>query len=76
MIAALLALALGASAADAAPSKLVMQLQSKDQALLDAIAGGDRATWERTLTPDAIYVDENGATRGPALSRFSAAGTD
>jgi hypothetical protein len=46
----------------AAASTLATQLQSRDQALLDAIALGDRATWERTLTPDAIYVDENGAT--------------
>ena len=46
----------------AAASTLAAQLQSRDQALLDAIAVGDRGTWERTLTPDAIYVDENGAT--------------
>jgi len=41
---------------------LAMQLQEKDQALLDAVAAGDRAIWERTLTTDAIYVDENGTT--------------
>jgi hypothetical protein len=62
MVALFLALALEASAAQATPSKLAIELQAKDQALLDAVATGDRATWERTLTPDAIYVDENGAT--------------
>lgn len=35
-------------------------LRARDQALLDAIAPGNRALWERTLTDDAIYVDENG----------------
>src|SRR5262245_31971898 len=43
-----------------APSALVSHLRSKDQALLDAVALGDRAVWERTLSADAIYVDENG----------------
>ena len=37
-------------------------LRRNDQALLDAIAPGDRKTWERLLTPDAVYVDENGVT--------------
>jgi Domain of unknown function (DUF4440) len=36
------------------------RLRADDQALLDAIAPGDRAVWERLLTKDAIYVDENG----------------
>lgn len=39
---------------------LASELRSKDQALLDAIAPGNRAVWEEALTPDAIYVDENG----------------
>ena len=62
MVAVLLSLVLQASAAQAVPSKLAIELRAKDQALLDAVAPGDRATWERTLLPDAIYVDENGAT--------------
>jgi hypothetical protein len=37
------------------------QLRASDQALLDAIAPGDRTVWERLLTKDAVYVDENGA---------------
>jgi len=36
-------------------------LRAKDQALLDAIAPGDRKTWDEALAPDAVYVDENGA---------------
>jgi ketosteroid isomerase-like protein len=37
------------------------QLRAADQALLDAIAPGDRAVWERLLAKDAVFVDENGA---------------
>ena len=37
------------------------QLRANDQALLNAIAPGDRAVWERLLAKDAVYVDENGA---------------
>jgi hypothetical protein len=37
------------------------QLRAADQALLDAIAPGDRTVWERLLAKDAVYVDENGA---------------
>jgi hypothetical protein len=36
-------------------------LRARDQALLDAIAPGDRKVWDAALAPDAIYVDENGA---------------
>ena len=35
-------------------------LRAKDQALLDAIAPGDRKVWETALASDAVYVDENG----------------
>ena len=35
-------------------------LRAKDQALLDAIAPGDRKVWEAALASDAVYVDENG----------------
>ncbi|NKJ19579.1 DUF4440 domain-containing protein [Dyella sp. SG609] len=56
MITLLLALAL----AGPADAPLETTLRAKDQALLDAIAPGDRALWERTLADDAIYVDENG----------------
>jgi hypothetical protein len=63
-LAMLLALAvltpLPALAAPASPA-LVAELRAKDQALLDAIAPGDKAVWERALSADAIYVDETGA---------------
>jgi ketosteroid isomerase-like protein len=35
-------------------------LRAKDQALLDAIAPGDRKAWEQALAADAVYVDESG----------------
>jgi uncharacterized protein DUF4440 len=35
-------------------------LRAKDQALLDAIAPGDRKVWDQALAADAVYVDENG----------------
>ncbi len=35
-------------------------LRQLDQRLLDAIAPGDRSTWDRTLAADAVYIDENG----------------
>jgi hypothetical protein len=38
----------------------VAQLHAKDQALLDAIAPGDRKVWDQALAPDSVYVDENG----------------
>jgi hypothetical protein len=72
MVAILLAMTMAEAAAAAAapPSRLAIELQAKDQALLDAVATGDRATWERTLTAEATYVDENGATltRGELLA--------
>ena len=42
------------------PGDLSETLRGKDQALLDAIAAGGQAIWDRTLTPDAVYIDENG----------------
>jgi ketosteroid isomerase-like protein len=35
-------------------------LRAKDQALLDAIAPGDKKVWDQALSADAVYVDENG----------------
>jgi ketosteroid isomerase-like protein len=57
----------------AAPSTdITATLRAKDQALLDAIAPGDRALWDKTLTDDAVYVDENGAIieRAPFLKEL------
>ncbi len=53
-----LALALQASAPTTAETTAL--LRAKDQALLDAIALGDRKVWEDALASDAVYVDENG----------------
>jgi ketosteroid isomerase-like protein len=62
MLPALLAFAAIQSASVEADSLAVQkQLRAADQALLDAIAPGDRSVWERLLTKDAVYVDENGA---------------
>jgi ketosteroid isomerase-like protein len=58
---ALLAPVVSAGLISGAPAALVQSLRAKDQALLDAFAPGDRATWVDTLTADAVYVDENGA---------------
>ena len=38
----------------------------QDQALLDAVAPGDRSVWEQALAPDAVYVDEAGAVMNRA----------
>lgn len=46
--------------AGGAPTAVERTLRQYDQALLDAIAPGDRAAWERLLAPGAVYVDENG----------------
>jgi ketosteroid isomerase-like protein len=46
----------------AAADATIDLLRAKDQALLDAIAPGDRKVWDDALAPDAVYVDENGVT--------------
>ena len=58
---ALAALALGSPslAADPAPEQI---LPGMAQALLDAVAVGDKAVWQRTLAPDVLFTDENGDT--------------
>jgi hypothetical protein len=52
--------AVAAAGGPGAPAGVVATLRAADQALLDAIAPGDRAAWDRALTPDAVYVDEDG----------------
>lgn len=62
MLPALLAIAaLQSTAIEADPAPIQKQLRMDDQALLDAIAPGDRSVWERLLAKDAVYVDENGS---------------
>jgi ketosteroid isomerase-like protein len=61
MLPALLVIAaLRTTAADPDLASVQNQLRTADQALLDAIAPGDKAVWERLLATDAVYVDENG----------------
>jgi hypothetical protein len=43
-----------------AVDQTIAQLRARDQALLDAIAPGERKVWEEALAADAVYVDENG----------------
>ena len=42
-------------------ARITELLRAKDQALLDAIAPGDKKVWDDVLAPGAVYVDENGA---------------
>jgi Domain of unknown function (DUF4440) len=57
----LLFAALGLYASPTTPDRTTELLRAQDQALLDAIAPGDRKVWDRALAADAVYVDENGA---------------
>jgi Domain of unknown function (DUF4440) len=54
------AMIVGLSAWCGAADETVDLLRKKDQALLDAIAPGDRKVWDAVLASDAVYVDENG----------------
>jgi hypothetical protein len=45
------------------PSAVAAQLRSSTQTLLDAIAPGDVAVWDRLLDEKAIQVDENNVVR-------------
>lgn len=58
--------ALRTAAADPALASVQTQLRMNDQALLDAIAPGDKTVWERLLARDATYVDENGTVMNRA----------
>jgi hypothetical protein len=53
------AFGVGAHAADA-PAPLRDELLKTTQALVDAIPLGDKAVWEKSLTDDAVIIDEFG----------------
>ena len=54
-----------ARATDAAGSEaLAAELRHNTQLLLDAIAPGDVAVWDKWLDPAALQVDENDVVRG------------
>jgi hypothetical protein len=56
-------LALAVAASSGTPdADLEKSLRAKDQALVDAYAPGNRATWEAALAPDALYLNENNVT--------------
>ncbi len=57
-----LALALQTPAITNTTDQITALLRAKDQALLDALAPGDRKVWEDALARDAVYVDENGVS--------------
>jgi hypothetical protein len=60
LLAGVLSLLNSPSTADPNIARQIAELRAKDQALLDAIAPGDRKVWEEALAADAVYVDENG----------------
>lgn len=53
----LLSLVFSSSAQQAAD--VPQSLRKMDQELLDAIAPGDRTTWDKMMSPDFLYADEN-----------------
>jgi len=53
------AIALAAPAQAADDPSLKAELQAKTQALLDAVAGGNKAVWDAATDPALIYVTEN-----------------
>jgi len=61
LLALLVIAALQSASIEVDPVAVQKQLRAEDQALLDAIAPGDKSVWERLLAKDAVYVDENGA---------------
>lgn len=65
-LAALAALLPAPALAAPAPPALVAELRGITQQLLDAVAPGNAAVWDRYLDPDLISVDENGVARGKA----------
>jgi len=50
----------------AEPPPVETELRQNTQALLDAIAPGDKTTWDRLLDPKVIQVDENDVVRDKA----------
>jgi len=60
MIALLAGLALQTAILTDAPGSLESTLRARDQALLDSLVSGNRALWDAALTPNAVYIDENG----------------
>jgi len=64
--AAFMALVPAPALAEPAPPALVAELRGLTQQLLDAVAPGNAAIWDRYLDPDVVHVDENGALQSKA----------
>lgn len=64
MILLFLAVLLALQLSPQTPDQITQLLRAKDQAMLDAIAVGNRKVWDEALAPDAVYVDENGTIIG------------
>jgi len=56
----------GATASAESAAETGQVLRTATQQLLDAIAPGEAATWDRWLDPAALQVDENDVVRGKA----------
>ena len=65
-LAALSALVPAPALAEPAPAEVVAELRGITQQLLDAVAPGNAAIWDRYLDPDLVHVDENGAIQTKA----------
>jgi len=63
MMASTAFLPIGTAASDVTPSAAASELRRSTQALLDAIAPGDVAVWDRLIDDRAIQVDENDVVR-------------
>lgn len=59
-----LALASAQGSAQEAPATLTQQIVKITQDLMDGIGNGNKALWQRTLTDDALIVDEFGRMQG------------
>jgi hypothetical protein len=60
------ALPIATPAAAAPDPALAQQLQAKTQALVDAVAKGDKPVWDAALDPAVVYVTEDGAVKTKA----------
>jgi hypothetical protein len=55
-----IALTMLRGSARAAPLDAVQWFQKSEQSLMDAVASGDRAVWDRILDPSCILTSEEG----------------
>jgi hypothetical protein len=66
MLVATLLLVIATSETPQNPSAVEAELKRTTQELLDAVAPGDRAVWDRYLDERVIHVDESGIVRTKA----------